>query len=79
MEHLLRTVRDLCHFCVNLSLKHTIKTKIKLSIIIYLSLVLDDLRGMKGYCHLQEEALDRTVWRAGFGRSFGPVVRQTAK
>jgi hypothetical protein len=26
-----------------------------------------------------EEALDRTMWRAGFGRGFGPVVRQTAK
>jgi hypothetical protein len=33
----------------------------------------------RGYSHLQEEALDRTVWRAGFGRGFGPVVRQTAK
>jgi len=28
---------------------------------------------------LKEEALDRTVWRAGFGTGFGPVVRQTAK
>ena len=27
---------------------------------------------------MKEEALDRTVWRAGFGRGFGPVVRQTA-
>jgi len=26
---------------------------------------------------LKEEALDRTMWRARFGRSFGPVVRQT--
>jgi len=25
------------------------------------------------------EALDRTMWRARFGRGFGPVVRQTAK
>jgi hypothetical protein len=29
--------------------------------------------------HLKEEALDRTMWRAGFGRGFGRVVRQTAK
>jgi hypothetical protein len=36
-------------------------------------------KGKKGYLHLKEEALDRTVWRAGFGRGFGPVVRQTAK
>jgi len=26
---------------------------------------------------LKEEALDRTIWRARFGRGFGPVVRQT--
>jgi hypothetical protein len=26
-----------------------------------------------------EEPLDRTIWRAGFGRGFGPVVRQTTK
>jgi len=31
------------------------------------------------YCHLEEEALDRTMWRARFGRGFGPAVRQTAK
>jgi hypothetical protein len=28
---------------------------------------------------LKEEALDRTKWRARFGRDFGPVVRQTTK
>jgi hypothetical protein len=28
---------------------------------------------------LNEEALDRTVWRARFVRGFGPVVRQTAE
>ena len=33
----------------------------------------------RGYCHLKEEALDRTMWRARFGRGFGPVVRQTTK
>jgi hypothetical protein len=41
--------------------------------------LLDDLKEMRGYCHLKEEALDRTMWRAGFGSGFGPVVRQTAK
>jgi hypothetical protein len=40
--------------------------------------VLDDLKERRGYSHLKEEALDRTMWRAGFGRGFGPVVRQTA-
>ena len=29
----------------------------------------DDLKNRKGYSHLKEEALDRTMWRAGFGRS----------
>jgi hypothetical protein len=26
--------------------------------------LLDDLKERRGYCHLKEEALDRTVWRA---------------
>jgi hypothetical protein len=43
------------------------------------SKLLDDLEERKGYTHLKEEALDSTVWRAGFGRGFGPDVRQTAK
>ena len=37
--------------------------------------LLDDLKERRGYSHLKEEALDRTMWRAGFGRGFGPVVR----
>jgi hypothetical protein len=41
--------------------------------------LLDDLKERRGYSHLKESALDRTVWRAGFGRCFEPVVRQTAK
>jgi hypothetical protein len=41
--------------------------------------LLDDLEDKRGYSHLKEEALDRTMWRAGFGRGFGPVVRQTAE
>ena len=41
--------------------------------------LLDDLKERRGYSHLKEEALDRTVWRTGFGRGFGPVVRQTAE
>ena len=40
--------------------------------------LLDDLKDRKGYCHLKEEALARTMWRDRFGRGFGPVVRQTA-
>jgi hypothetical protein len=41
--------------------------------------LLDDLKERRGYSHLKEGALDRTMWRARFGRGFGPVVRQTTK
>jgi hypothetical protein len=41
--------------------------------------LLDDLNERRGYTHLKEEALDRTMWRARFGRGLGPIVRQTAK
>jgi hypothetical protein len=41
--------------------------------------LLDDLKERRGYCHLKEDALDRTIWTARFGRGFGPVVRQNAK
>ena len=41
--------------------------------------LLDDLKKRRGYTHLKEEALDRTMWRARFGIGFGPVVRQTTK
>ena len=29
--------------------------------------LLDDLKHRRGYSHLKEEALDRTVWRNRFG------------
>jgi hypothetical protein len=41
--------------------------------------LLNDFKERIGYSHLKEEALDRTMWRARFGRGLGPVVRQTAK
>jgi hypothetical protein len=41
--------------------------------------LLDDLKERRGNSHLKEEALDLTMWRARFGRGFGPVVRQTTK
>jgi len=41
--------------------------------------LLDDLKERRGYSHLKEEALDCTIWRARFGRGFGPVIRQTTK
>ena len=41
--------------------------------------LLDNLKERRGYSHLKEKALDRTMWRARFGRGYGPVVKQTAK
>ena len=36
----------------------------------------DDLKDRRGYSHLKEEALDRSMWRNRFRGGFGPVVRQ---
>jgi hypothetical protein len=41
--------------------------------------LLGDLKERRGYSHMKEEALDRTMWRARFGRGLGPVLRQTTK
>ena len=41
--------------------------------------LLNDLKERRGYSHLKEGALDRTMWRARFGRGVGPVVRKTNK
>ena len=37
--------------------------------------LLDDLKDTRGYSHLEEESLDRNMWRDRFGRSYEPVVR----
>jgi len=34
---------------------------------------------MKEYWKLEEEALDRTLWRTGFVRSYRPIVKQTRR
>jgi hypothetical protein len=39
--------------------------------------LLDDLKERRGYSHLKEEVLVRAMWRARFGKGFGPVVRET--
>jgi hypothetical protein len=39
--------------------------------------LLGDLNERRGYSHLKEDALDLNMWRAGFGRGFGPVIRMT--
>ena len=41
--------------------------------------LLDGLKDRRGYCHLKEEALDRTMWGNHFGGGFGPVVRQNTE
>ena len=40
--------------------------------------ILGDIKEMREYCKLKEEALDRTLRRTGFGRGCGSVVRQAA-
>ena len=37
--------------------------------------LLDDLKDRRGYSHLKEEALDRTMWRNCFEGGFGPIFR----
>ena len=41
--------------------------------------LLDDLKETRGYCKLKQETLDRTLWRTGFGRGYGPVVRRSTE
>jgi len=41
--------------------------------------LLDDLKDRRGYSHLKEGALDRTMWRHHFGGGFGPVIRQNTE
>jgi hypothetical protein len=71
--------------CINCLLRQVIEGKIKGGIEVTgrrgrrRRTLLDDVKERRGYSHLKDEALDRTMWRAGFGRGFGPVVRQTAK
>jgi len=38
--------------------------------------LLDKLKNRRGYSHLKEEALERTIWRHRFGGGIEPVVRQ---
>ena len=41
--------------------------------------LLDDLKDRRGYSHLKEEALYRTMRRNRFRGGFGPVVRQNTE
>ena len=40
---------------------------------------MDDLKDRRGYSHLEEEALDRTMWRNHFEGGFELVVRQNTE
>ena len=39
----------------------------------------DDLKEMREYCQVKEEALDCTVWKTCFGRCYGPAVRHNTE
>jgi hypothetical protein len=70
--------------CRNCLLKHVIEGKIEGRIKVMgrrgrkRRQLLDDLKCSRGYCKLNEEVLDRTLWTTRFGRGNEPVVRQTA-
>jgi len=66
------------YLCRNCLLKQVIEGKIKgeVEVTRRRKKLLDDLKERRGYSHLKEKALDRTVWRNCFRGGFGPVVRQ---
>ena len=70
-----------CMFCKCL-LKRFIEEKIKEEMEVTIRRgkrrrkLLHDLKDRRVYSHLKEKALDRTMWRNGFGGGFGPVVIQ---
>jgi len=39
--------------------------------------LLNDLKEKRGYWKLKEEILDHILWRTGFGRGCGLVIRHT--
>jgi len=41
--------------------------------------LLDNLKEERRYWKLKKETFDRALWRTGFGRADGPVVRQTTE
>ena len=41
--------------------------------------LLDKIKETKGYCRLKGTALDCTVYRTGFGRGYGTVIKQTTE
>jgi hypothetical protein len=41
--------------------------------------LLGDLKEKRGFWKLEEEALDRVLWRTHCGRSYGSMIRQYAE
>jgi len=67
--------------CRNCLLKQVIKGKIngEIEVTRRRKKLLDDLKDRRGYSHLKEEALDRTMWRNRLGGGFGHVIRQNTE
>jgi hypothetical protein len=65
----------------NCLLKQIIEGKIKgeMEVTRRCKKLLDDRKDTRGYSHLKEEALDRTMWRNHFRGGFGPVIRQNTE
>ena len=65
----------------NCLLKQVIEEKIKgeMEVARRRNKLLDDLKDRRGYSHLKEETIDRTIWRNRFGGGFEPVVRQNTE
>jgi hypothetical protein len=40
---------------------------------------MDDVKEKRRYWKLEEEAVDRTLWRTCFGRVYGPVVESATE
>jgi hypothetical protein len=66
--------------CIKCLLKHVIEGEIEGRIEVKRrrgrrrQKLLDELKEMRGYWKLKDEALDRTLWRTGFGSGCGLVV-----
>jgi len=69
--------------CRNCLLEHVIEGKVEGRMEVTERLgrrrmqILSDVKEKRGYWKLKEEALDRTVWRTGFGRGYEIGVRQS--
>jgi hypothetical protein len=69
----------------NCLLKHVIEGKIKGEMEVTRrrgkrrKKLLDDLKDKRGYTHLKEESLYRTMWRNRFGGGFEPAARQNTE